>query len=82
MLKQKKGQKMKLSRFWFVFLLIVSIMIIPLAFASGDAERGYDALGGEVFTLSLPFLVLEWREWTVEQIKKNRNARKMKIAKY
>ena len=74
-------QKTKLNRFWFVFLLVVSITIIPLAFALGDAERGYDALGGEVFTLALPFLVLMWKECTMEQTNKNRKTKKLKFAK-
>ena len=63
---------MKLSAFWFGFLLCLSIVIIPVAFILGDAERGYNALGGEAFTLALPFLVLQWRIWTVEQIKRNK----------
>lgn len=61
---------MKLNSFWFVVLFIVSIMLIPLAFEIGDFERGYNAVGGEVFTIALPFLVWKWREWTVEQTKK------------
>ena len=63
---------MRLSRFWCGFLLAFSIMLIPLSFAYGDLERGYDALGGEVFTIALPYLIIKWRLWTVEQIKKSR----------
>ena len=64
--------KLKINRFWFGFLLAFSIMLIPLSFAYGDIERGYNALGGEVFMIALPFFILKWRSWTVEQIKKQR----------
>jgi hypothetical protein len=66
---------MKLNVFWFVFLFILSIMLIPLIFQVADLERGYNATGGEVFTIALPYLVLKWRIWTVEQIEKEKMRR-------
>ena len=63
---------MKLNVFWFVFLFILSIMLIPLIFQVADFERGYNATGGEVFMIALPYLVLKWRTWSVEQTKKEK----------
>jgi hypothetical protein len=64
---------MKINRFWFAVFLTASIFIIAAAFNLGDLERGYDALGGEVFTLALPFLVIRWREWSIEKALEERN---------
>ena len=58
---------MKISGFWFGVLFAFSIVLIAVTFALGDFERGYDALGGEVFTLALPLLVIKWREWSIEK---------------
>lgn len=69
---------MKLNVFWFVFLFILSIMLIPLFFQVADLERGYNATGGEVFMIALPYLVLKWRVWTVEQTKKTRATKRLK----
>lgn len=68
---------MKINKFWFGFLLAFSIMLIPLAFLYADTQRVCNSIGGEVFMVALPFLVLKWREWTVEQIRKEKIKRYM-----
>lgn len=69
---------MKINRFWFGVLLALSIMIIPLAFQIGDIERGFDALGGEIFAVALPFLVIRWREWSIEKALEERKNKSKK----
>lgn len=63
---------MKLSEFWFGFLLAVSVIAIGFAFVVAHAERGSDALGGEVFLLALPLILTKWRAWSAEQERKRR----------
>jgi hypothetical protein len=46
--------------------------IISWAFSYADRFRGYNSLGGEMFTLLLPIFVVIWRDWTVKEIKKER----------
>jgi hypothetical protein len=60
---------MKLSKFWYCVLLILSLWIAVKAFDYADYERGYDATGGEVFMIALPLSVVYWRRKTVEQEK-------------
>ena len=62
---------MKLNRFWCGFLLGLTPFIIQNAFMLADLERGFNATGGEVFTIALPLLIFKWRLWTVEQNKKH-----------
>ena len=65
---------MKLTRFWFGFLLGLCPFIITEAFRFAFIERGYYALGGEFFTLIIPILVFMWRIYTVNLIdKENKN---------
>lgn len=61
---------MKLNRFLFGFLLGLTPLIIQKAFMLADLERGFNATGGEVFTIALPLLIVQWRLWTVEQNRK------------
>lgn len=63
---------MKLNKFWFGFLLCLSIIGTIACFDCADAAREYDALGGEVFMIALPFAIVQWRVWTVEQIQKSK----------
>lgn len=67
---------MKLNRFWFGFLLGLTPFIIQNAFMLADLERGFNATGGEVFTIALPLLIFKWRLWTVEQNKKKHSQKK------
>lgn len=70
---QYRNKKLLLiSPFMLGLLLGVSIMAIPLAFAAGDIERGYNATGAEVFTIALPFLVVAWRAWSMKYQPKRR----------
>ena len=72
---------MKINRFWFAIFLTVSIFVIAAVFALGDLERGYDALGGEVFVLALPFLVIRWREWSIKKALEERNKKCKRVNK-
>jgi len=63
------------SKFLFGLFLGISLMSIPLSFAYADLERGYNAVGGEVFTTALPIFVLWWRAWSVKQLKREKQER-------
>ena len=69
---------MKINKFWFGFLLAVSIMAIPMAFVYADAARGYNSIGGEVFMIALPYLIFKWRLWSIEQRQKEWKRRNLK----
>jgi hypothetical protein len=57
------------NNFWLGLLLGVSIMLIPLSFLYADLQRGYNGTGGELFTIALPLLVIQWRQWSIKQIR-------------
>ena len=42
----------------FIICLILSFIIIIIGFELADAHRGYNAIGGEVFMLALPLLMI------------------------
>lgn len=63
---------MKLNRFYFGLLMGLCPWVISWAFEYADNFRGYNSLGGEMFTLLLPIFVVVWRNWTVEKIKKEK----------
>ena len=44
----------KLNVFLFVASLILSILLVVWCFDYADSVRGYNALGGEIFTIMLP----------------------------
>lgn len=67
---------MKLNRFWFGFLLGICPFIIYASFQYAYLERGYQAYGGEVFTIILPVLIIAWRVWTVNKIKEELKLRR------
>jgi len=49
-------------RLTVVITTLLFVVLSPAVFAYADAQRGYDALGGEVFFLFLPLLgQLVWR---------------------
>lgn len=50
----------KLRDFWFLSLIVASFAVVAVSFHAADIQRGYDSFGGEVFTLSLPILILNW----------------------
>ena len=67
---------MKLNRFWYGFFLATSIFVVFISFSNAHSFRGNDIfVGGEVFTIALPLLVIQWRDWTVEQTKEERRKR-------
>ena len=41
-------------RFLIMALLALSIWIVPVSYEYADRERGYDATGGEMFTILVP----------------------------
>lgn len=61
---------MKLNKFWFGFLMCLSLMIILLSFYAGMSSRECNAIGGEIFTLTLPFLIVKWRTYTINDLKR------------
>lgn len=70
---------MKLGDFGFITLLVLSILIVIASFGAAQLERGYYAVGGEIFSLILPLLVLRWKSWSIEQSKKQYKRKKLKI---
>lgn len=63
---------MKLNRFWFGFLFCLSLVVIVLSFRIGMSSRCCNAIGGEIFTLVLPYFIIKWRIWTIQTIRKER----------
>lgn len=62
---------MKLHKFYFGLLMGLCPWIISWSFEYADRCRGYNSIGGEMFTLLLPIFIVIWRNWTVEkQLKK------------
>ena len=51
----------KLDNFWFGIILILSISAVIWCFSYADNCRGYNSIGGEVFTIALPILVV-WKK--------------------
>lgn len=47
-----------LEGFWFFLALCMSMLVVVLSFMLAYTERGYLALGGEVFMLALPLIVV------------------------
>ncbi len=65
---------MKIKRFEFLVLFVLSVLIVQNSFILADMERGFDATGGEVFTLALPMMIIYWRLKTIlKQSKKKRH---------
>jgi len=47
--------------FWFIFTVFF-ILITPLMFNLADLERGYNAIGGELFVPFIPLMTLAVKE--------------------
>ena len=47
-----------MKKFAFYVLLSLSLLVVCCAFDYADAVRGYNATGGEVFTIILPLMVI------------------------
>lgn len=41
-------------KFLFCLALVASIWLVPASYEYADRERGYDATGGEMFTILVP----------------------------
>ena len=41
-------------KFLFSLALVISIWLVPASYEYADRERGYDATGGEMFTILIP----------------------------
>ena len=68
--------------FWFGVALTLSILAVVWCFEYADATRGYDAIGGEVFTLALP-LILVWKKMStmgqkIEKLEQQNKLKKMR----
>lgn len=61
----------KLSDFLFVSSLILSIFLVVWCFEYADSVRGYNALGGEIFTIMLPAWIVTNKINALKQNKRN-----------
>lgn len=48
----------KTSYFWFGVWLTASIALTIWCFEYADATRGYNSIGGEVFMIALPLMIV------------------------
>lgn len=69
---------MKLNGFLFGLLMGAALMLIPFAFYASHMTRGYDAIGGEVFTIALPVIILWLRAEQVKHVKQNLREKQLK----
>lgn len=69
---------MKASNFWFGFSLGATIMLIPFMFYVAQTTRGYAAIGGEVFTIALPVIILWLRAEQVKHVKQHLREKQLK----
>ena len=60
----------------FGLLLGLCPFIIQLAFELAFNERGYYACGGEIITVTFPVLIIQWRLWTLNKIKEEKEKKK------
>lgn len=58
---------MKLNNIWFGFILALAMLWVGRSFATAYASRGYLAIGGEVFTIALPMLIVHLKLRSVER---------------
>ena len=63
---------MKLNKFYFGLFMGLCPWLISWAFEYADRYRGYNSLGGEMFTLLLPVLIVMWRDWTIKKLRKEK----------
>jgi hypothetical protein len=70
---------MTISKFWFGFLLGLCPFIITESFRYAFISRGCCVLGGELFTLILPILIIQWRIWSVNHIREERRKQKERM---
>lgn len=61
----------KISGFLFVASLILSILFVFWCFNYADSVRGYNALGGEIFTIMLPLWIVTNKISALKQNKRN-----------
>lgn len=47
-----------MKNLWFYLSLILSIILVIASFKYAQEFRGYDAIGGEIFMLILPMLLV------------------------
>lgn len=64
----KKAKKIKMIKkcIKWVFVLAISVTVFIVTHKIATSDRGYNALGGEVFMLAIPFFV-----WIAPEIKKS-----------
>ena len=62
----------KLNNFTFGVTITLSILLCCKCFQYAAGERPtQNIIGGEVFTLALPLLIIKWKMWTAEQEQKS-----------
>lgn len=68
----------RLNDFWFGVLLSISILLTCYCFVIAKEQRESIKVGGEVFMIALPLLIVKWKMHTAEQekIKKEKQYKK------
>ena len=59
------------NSFWFGVVLTASILVVVWSFRCADILRGYDAIGGEVFTIALPVFIV-WNKLSEQERERQR----------
>ena len=64
----KKAEKIKIIKkcIKWIFVFAISVITFVVTHKIATSDRGYNALGGEVFMLMIPFFV-----WIAPEIKKS-----------
>lgn len=71
--------------FLFGVILTLSILAVVWCFEYADATRGYNAIGGEVFTIALPLWIV-WKKISamgrqMEKLKRQNNMKRLNSMK-
>lgn len=60
---------MRINRLEFVILMLLSVFMVKNTFILADMERGFNATGGEIFSLLIPAWVIFTRLKTIKKEK-------------
>lgn len=72
----------KYNGFWFGVVLALTLIFVVWCFECADATRGYNATGGEVFTIALPLIIVWLRLRRAEQKIKMLKERNQALHRY
>lgn len=65
----------------FYGALVGSVILCAICFKYASENRVSDVMGGEVFMLALPLLVVKLKLWAVEEHEKKRKRRMLKVSR-